>query len=98
MLLATLLLQGGGSVGCVWAVPQVLLSETCAWKGGGTCKIMGGGLRQKHATIGGYHPRNVTPKVHVIHLQDTYFLVVMATSITSSCRMLLRVRKFTGYK
>ena len=84
MLLATLLLQGGGSVGCVWAVPQVLLSETCVWKGGGACKIMGGGLRQKHATIGGYHPRNVTPKVHVIH-QITYKtgLVVIEGSLPS---------------
>ena len=61
MLLAAFLLQSGGPMGCVWAVPQVLLSETCAWQGGRACKIMGGGLRQKHATIGGYHPRNVTP-------------------------------------
>ena len=71
--MAALLLQSGRPVGYVWAVPQVLLSETCAWQGGGACKIMGGGLRQKHATNGGYHPRNVT-QVHVIHLHDTIIL------------------------
>ena len=53
-------------MGCVWTVPQVLLSEICAWEGGGARQIMGGDIRQEHATNGGHYPRNVTWRTAVI--------------------------------